>query len=156
VIDPAVFRSTVGHFPTGVAIVTAAGAGGPFGMTVATFCSISLDPVLVGFFAGRSSSTWPAIERCGHFAVNVLSHDQAQLGTRFASTAGDRFAGVECSAAVTGAPILGGVHAWLDCRLHDTAVAGDHVLVMGEVQACGVDPDRQPLVFYRSSFTGVA
>lgn len=152
-VDPAEFRSIVGHFPTGVAVVTAGGSRGRFGMTVATFCSISLDPVLVGFFADRSSTTWGSIRRCGHFAVNVLAQDQAHLCRQFAGPAHRRYVHVGWTVRRTGAPILEGVHAWFDCRIHEIAETGDHVLVMGEVLACGADESEQPLVFYRSNLS---
>ncbi|MFM6931786.1 MAG: flavin reductase family protein, partial [Novosphingobium sp.] len=76
-IDPAVFRRVLGNYPTGVTVVTAMGEDGqPIGMVVGTFTSVSLDPPLVGFLPDKRSSSWPQIEKAGHFCVNVLARDQ--------------------------------------------------------------------------------
>lgn len=144
-------RSTMGCFVTGVVIVTAAGADGPVGMAVNSFVSVSLDPPLVLFCAGKTSATWPHISQAGHFCANVLTVEQEELARRFAAR-GDRYAGVTYARGITGAPVLEGVHAYADCEIvaeHDT---GDHMVVIGRVLELHSDPRAAPLLFYRSSY----
>jgi flavin reductase (DIM6/NTAB) family NADH-FMN oxidoreductase RutF len=90
--DSAQFRQVLGHFPTGVTVVTAASPSGPVGLAVGSFASVSLDPPLVAFFPDRSSSSWPQIEATGSFCVNILSEDQEVVCRRFASKGDDKFA----------------------------------------------------------------
>lgn len=150
--DGARFRQVLGHFPTGVTVVTTSSSRGPAGLTIGSFSSISLEPPLVGFFPGVTSDTWPAIEESGSFCVNVLGADQGELCWRFAKDIdGDRFADVPWQPAPTGSPILGGAVAWIDCTVADVHTIGDHLLVVGAVQALDVaaaeSPD--PMLFFR-------
>src|SRR5205823_12880094 len=100
-------RQVLGHFPTGVTVITARGEG-PVGVSVAQFFSVALDPLLIGFCAIRDSSTWPAIRQAGSFCVNVLADDQEALSRRFSQADIDRFEGVARAPAPSGAPPLGG------------------------------------------------
>jgi 3-hydroxy-9,10-secoandrosta-1,3,5(10)-triene-9,17-dione monooxygenase reductase component len=152
VIDSSTYRSVLGQFPTGVTIVTAAPASGPVGMAVGSFTSVSLDPVLVGFLPGRTASAWPGIESAGHFCVNILAASQMDLCRTFASKNDDRFAGLDITTSVTGAPILPGVVAWIDCELYSATEAGDHYWVMGEVKDLAVVSDDEPMVFSRGRY----
>lgn len=151
-IEPDRFRAALAHVPTSVVIVTADTPDGPTGMTIGSFASVSLDPCLVGFFPGRSSSSWPAIRDAGRFAVNVLAADQDELCRAFARP-GDRFEGVAWAPSAEGNPILDGDVLWIDCVLHDELDAGDHTLVLGEVVDLGEPADRDPLVFHRGTYT---
>lgn len=151
-IDPALFRTVLGHFPTGVTVVTAAGKDRPVGVAIGSFASISLDPPLVGFFVGTNSGSWKAMEEVGHFCVNVLSHDQLELCGVMASRSDDKFDGVEWVASVTGAPILPEVHAVIDCKLEKVVELGDHYLVVGRVQHLEVHRDAPPMVFYKGQY----
>ena len=151
------FRSVLGHFPTGVTIVTGLYEGRPAGFTIGSFTSISLDPPLVGFFPMVSSDTWTAIAPYGNFCVNVLRDSQADLCWRFAKTGIDdgRFDDVAWTASPTGCPVIEGVGAWIDCRVSDVVQLGDHYLVVGDVVA--LDHHEQPhvpLVFYRGALGG--
>src|SRR3546814_9749215 len=96
-------------------------------MAVGSFASVSLEPPLVAFFAGRSSSTWPRIEAAGSFCVNILAEDQEGICRRFASKEDDKFAGIAWHQAGSGSPLLGGVLAWIDCDIDSVVDAGDHV-----------------------------
>lgn len=155
-IDAETFRHILGHYPTGVCIVTAHTEVGPVGMTVGSFTSISLDPALVGFFPGMGSSTWPLIEPVGRFCVNVLSEEQHPLCRRFSAKAGDRFSGLEMSTSPGGQPIIAGASAWIDCDLHSVQALGDHYLVVGEVQAMDVGDTVRPLLFFRGGLARMA
>src|SRR4051794_31140118 len=91
--DSARFRQVLGHFPTGVCVVSAVHEDQPVGMAIGSFFSVSLEPALVGFCAGRTSSTWPKLRAAGRFCVNILADDQEDLCRAFASKEPDKFAG---------------------------------------------------------------
>jgi 3-hydroxy-9,10-secoandrosta-1,3,5(10)-triene-9,17-dione monooxygenase reductase component len=152
VIDAADYRKTLGQFPTGVTIITAAPSTGPVGMAVGSFTSVSLDPPLVGFLPTVTASAWPGIAEAQHFCVNILAADQVDLCRTFASKVEDRFAGLDIRTSVTGAPILPGVVAWIDCELHSVSDAGDHYWVMGTVKDMAIESDAEPMVFSRGRY----
>ncbi len=152
-IDAAHYRSVLGHFPTGVTVITATGAEGPVGLAVGSFCSVSLDPALVAFFPGKSSTSWPGIREAGSFCVNVLAEDQEDLCRVFASKGADKFAGIGWDRAATGAPRLADVLAWIDCDIETVHDAGDHDICVGRVRE--LDVERRgigPLVFFRGGY----
>lgn len=148
-VDPAGFRQTMARWATGVTVVTALHEGVRYGMTVNSFTSVSLNPTLVSFCVGKGNMSHPAMTGAGHFAVNILSVDQVELGMRFAGMiqVADRFEGLDLTTAETGAPILPGVVAWLDCRTVELKDAGDHTIIIGEVEAAWQTADRHPLLY---------
>ncbi|MDF3293441.1 flavin reductase family protein [Streptomyces silvisoli] len=162
-LDQGEFRRVLGHFASGVTVITAPGAPdkgrGPAGFACQSFVSLSLDPPLVAFMVGRTSSTWPRIAGAGVFCANVLGADQSELCRAFAVSGGDKFAGVEWSPApATGAPLLAGVPAWIDCTIHAVHTGGDHLIVVGHVAALGT-PRRgapSPLIFHQGRFGTVS
>jgi 3-hydroxy-9,10-secoandrosta-1,3,5(10)-triene-9,17-dione monooxygenase reductase component len=152
-IDQARFRQVLGHFPTGVTVITAAPEGAPpVGLAVGSFCSLSLDPPLILFCAAKSSSSWPKIEAVGSFCVNILAEDQEEVCRQFASKAEDKFAGVGYRPGHTGAPILHDVLGWIDCRMESVTDGGDHVIVVGRVLELEVAHEGKPLVFFRGGY----
>ncbi|MHB8328938.1 MAG: flavin reductase family protein [Acidimicrobiales bacterium] len=149
--DAGRFREAMGHFVTGITIVTAMEVEEPVGFTCQAFTSLSLDPPLVALAPGRNSTSWPRIAQAGHFCVNILAEGQEALGRDFAVSGGDKFTGVGWRRAGNGAPVLHDVLAWVECafvRAHD---AGDHELVIGRVEEVGVNRGR-PLLYYRGGF----
>jgi flavin reductase (DIM6/NTAB) family NADH-FMN oxidoreductase RutF len=150
--DSATYRQVLGHFPTGVTVVTAATDGVPVGLAVGSFSSVSLDPPLVAFFPDRSSSSWPRIEAAGAFCVNILGEDQEDVCRRFAMKGDDKFNGLGWKATATGSPLIEGVIAWIDCEIDSVAEAGDHFCVIGRVRDLAVGHDRGPLVFFRGGY----
>lgn len=156
-VDQAEFRRVLGAFATGVTVITApAGADedGPAGFACQSFTSLSLDPPLVAFMVGRTSTTWPRIARAGVFCVNVLSAGQADLCRAFAASGADKFAGVAHDPApATGSPRLTGALAWIDCTIHAVHTGGDHLIVVGRVNTLKTaDTDERPLLFHRGRF----
>jgi flavin reductase (DIM6/NTAB) family NADH-FMN oxidoreductase RutF len=145
-------REVLGHFVTGIVVITAAGPAGPLGFTCQSFASLSLDPPLVSFAPARSSTTWPGIREVGAFCVNVLAAGHEELSVGFARSGVDKFAGVDWRAAPSGSPVLDGVSAWIDCTLWNEYDGGDHTVVVGLVQDLGADPDRLPLLYYRGRY----
>jgi flavin reductase (DIM6/NTAB) family NADH-FMN oxidoreductase RutF len=156
--DGAHFRAVLGHFPTGVTIVTGLAGDRPIGFTIGSFTAISLEPPLVGFFAMNDSDTWVAMADTGGFCVNVLRNDQAHLCWRFARQGNEdaRFDELAWQPApVTGCPVIEGVGAWIDCTIERTVVLGDHELVVGAVRALDHHAETHvPLVFYRGALGG--
>lgn len=156
-IDAQTYRRILGHYPTGVCVITAVESNGaPVGMVVGSFTSVSLDPPLVGFFPDKGSSSWPRIANAGRFCVNILGDDQQDLCRRFAARGEDKFAGVDYRLSEGGSPVLGGVVAWIDCKLHAVHEAGDHYIALGEVT--GLDSDRSggPLLFFKGGYGAYA
>ncbi|MER7759626.1 flavin reductase family protein [Streptomyces sp. NPDC097619] len=157
-VSPAEFRSVLGNFASGVTVVTApaptdAPDEGPAGFACQSFASLSLDPPLVTFMVARTSTTWPRIARAGVFCVNVLGAEQGELCRSFAVSGADKFAGVRHDPApVTGSPRLESVPAWIDCRIHAVHTGGDHLIVVGRVEAMGATGEGDPLLFHRGRF----
>jgi flavin reductase (DIM6/NTAB) family NADH-FMN oxidoreductase RutF len=152
-IDQARFRKVLGHFPTGVTVVTGFDGDEPSGLTIGSFTSVSLDPPLVGFLPAKDSDSWPGMAPFGEFCVNVLGAEQEELCWRFARIGGGRFAGVGWHAAPSGAPILDGAIAWIDCTMESVFEMGDHWFVLGRVIALDhvEDYEVHPLLFFRGS-----
>ena len=149
--DSAAFRTVLGHFATGITVITALDGDEPVGIAANSFTSVSLDPPLVLFCAAKSSSTWPRIERAGHFTVNVLDEHQEDICRLFATPGADRFGQVGWHIGTQG-PILDDVHAFLDCTLETTHDGGDHLIVVGRVVDLGLTADAGPLLFYQGSY----
>jgi 3-hydroxy-9,10-secoandrosta-1,3,5(10)-triene-9,17-dione monooxygenase reductase component len=152
-VGPDRFRRVLGAFPTGVTVVTAPTPRGPVGLSVGSFTSVSLDPPLVGFLPAVSSVSWPRIAEGGRFCVNVLSERQEDVARLFATPGAARFDGMAWTAApYSGAPVLDGVLAWIDCDVAGVSDAGDHHFVLGEVRALGTRGAGNPLVFFRGDY----
>ncbi|MFG3105055.1 flavin reductase family protein [Streptomyces sp. NPDC048182] len=147
--DPAVFRRVLGQVPTSVCVVTATTPAGPVGVTVGSFTSVSLDPPLVVFYAGRDSASAAAIVGSGRFRVNLLAEDQQEVCAAFASRTADRFAAGDWELAPGAPPRLAGAAAWMECDVEDSFPAGDHVAVLGRVRhLAAAGTRRNPLVFH--------
>lgn len=146
------FRRILGHYPTGVCAVTAVHAGELIGLIVGSFTSVSLDPPLVGFLPRRSSASWQRIEASGHFCINVLSHDQLSVCRTLCSRARDKFSTIGHHPSPTGAPVLDGALAWIDCTVDQVHEAGDHLIVVGRVHSLGALEAQEPLLFFRGSY----
>jgi 3-hydroxy-9,10-secoandrosta-1,3,5(10)-triene-9,17-dione monooxygenase reductase component len=151
-IDGAHFRTVLGHFCSGITIITGIDAGEPIGLTCQSFTSLSLDPPLVGFAPAKSSSSWPRIEPSGAFCVNVLSDDQEDLCRVFATKGADKFRGVGWRPGETGSPIIHDSLAWIDCRIDIVHDAGDHTIVVGRVVDLNASHKDKPLLFYRGGY----
>lgn len=149
------FRDVLGHFPTGVAVITALSAdGAPCGMAVGSFSSVSLDPPLIAFMPARTSTTFPVIAAAPHFCVSILGADQERVCQSMATRGADKFAEIEWFPAPSGAPIIAGSLAWIDCTPVDTREAGDHFIVLGHVDRLSELRPGPPLVFVRGGYGG--
>ncbi len=151
-LDQARFREVLGHFATGITIVTALEEGVPVGFSCQSFAALSLDPPMVVLAPARSSTSWPRIARAGAFCVNILSEDQEEVCRAFAVSGGNKFDGIGWfPGSVTGSPVIDGSLAVVECELGQIFEGGDHEIVTGLVVALDVG-DGQPLLFYRGGF----
>lgn len=143
----------MGRFPTGVTVVAAVDAEGtPFGLTVNSFTSVSLEPPLVLVCIDDGAASHRPLVAATHFAVNVLASDQAAVADRFASEPSrGRFDTVGWHGAAFGSPVLDGVVAWLECSRHEVIDAGDHSILLGRVESVGGE-DRPALLFHRGRY----
>lgn len=155
--DNTQFRKVLGHFPTGVTVITGFGVSGkPTGLTIGSFASVSLEPPMVGFFAGFNSTSWPDIAPSGRFCVNILHSNQPDLCWRFAKDADDRFEGIDWTPTPSGLPILPGVIGWIDCQVEGVYEMGDHLFVLGLVdQLAHTDEADDAMIFFRGKVAGI-
>jgi 3-hydroxy-9,10-secoandrosta-1,3,5(10)-triene-9,17-dione monooxygenase reductase component len=149
--DQARFREVLGHFATGITIVTATDEGEPVGFSCQSFAALSLDPPMVILAPAKSSTSWPRIARAGSFCVNILGEHQEAVCRAFAVSGGDKFDGVEWTSGVTGSPLIDGSLATVECTLGAIYEGGDHELVTGHVVDMEIGKGS-PLLFYRSGF----
>jgi flavin reductase (DIM6/NTAB) family NADH-FMN oxidoreductase RutF len=150
-------KDAFARWATGVTIVTARAGDRIHGMTVSAFTEVSLEPPLVLVCIDRASKIQPLIEDGGVFAVNILARGQEALAKRFASREEEdrRFSDLECETGATGAPLVTGSLAKLDCRLETAHESGDHIIYIGEVVDVQLS-DGDPLLFYNRGFCGLS
>jgi flavin reductase (DIM6/NTAB) family NADH-FMN oxidoreductase RutF len=152
-LDSAEFRRVLGHWASGVAVVTTQqGDGRPCGLTANAISSLSLDPPLVLTCVEKTADTHDCIVSNRFFAISVLAEDGERLARRFAAPGLDnKFDGVAFREESTGAPVLEDALAWVDCRLHAQYDGGDHSIFVGHVMAGGAR-DAGALLYYRSGY----
>jgi flavin reductase (DIM6/NTAB) family NADH-FMN oxidoreductase RutF len=150
--DPELFRDVFGHFPTGVGVITSAGASGSGGMTANAICSLSLEPLLVLVCFENRARTLPIVRDSGRFGINVLSAEQESLAGVFASKLpeAEKLEGV-AHRLEHGVPIIEGSIAWATCELRELLPGGDHTIGIGEVVTMGLG-SGQPLLWYRGQY----
>ena len=147
-VDPHEFRRVMGHFPTGVSVITTRDGDERHGMTANSLTSVSLDPVMILACFNRGARTAVAIQKAGHFAVNILGDHQEEVSRRFAKPGMDHFEGLE----IHELPLLPGCIAHLLCSVHDVVQAGDHDIVLGNVEECDLGANGNPLVFFQGGY----
>ncbi len=153
VIDSVLFRETLGHYPTGVAVVTGvAEDGNPAGMVVGTFSSVSLDPPLIAFFPATSSRSFQHLRTARTFCINVLAADQEPLCRKLATGGASKFDGVRWRSGPLGSPVLENAVAWIECTFEDIREAGDHYIVLGLVHELAVERSTLPLLFFQGGY----
>ncbi len=151
-VDPRALRNALGHFATGVTVITTRSPEGePVGVTVNSFASLSLEPPLVLWSLAKKSWSLPAFEAAGHFAVHVLAADQQAVSDRFAKAGMDKFAGIDIAEGVGNTPLLSGCAAVFECSVEHRYDGGDHVIMVGRVQRFAAG-DAAPLLFYRGRY----
>lgn len=150
-LDEATFKLAMSHFASGVTVVTTEHGGVPYGMTVASFASLSLRPPLVLICIERSVKSHDAIAAAGHFGVSILGEEQSAISGRFASKSDDKFTGISLRRGTLGAPLIEGAICMIECRITNQFPGGDHSIFVGEAVGA-VTAEGKPLVYYRSAY----
>lgn len=154
-ISPELFRKVLGHFATGVTVVTMRRPSGqPWGFTVNAFSSVSLTPPLILVCVDHRAESFQAMNESSHFAVNFLTQEQEEIASRFASKLPDRFSGVPCSDGVHGSPLIAGCLGFIECKKVASHEHGDHNIIIGEVLEAEAGGGN-PLLFYRGSYAKI-
>ena len=154
-VDPFQFRQLLGHFATGVTILTTTTPEGrPLGMTANSLSSVSLSPPLISVCVDREADMHPVILQASEFVMNVLASDQEALARRFSDKHEDRFDGVGYQLSAEGLVLLDGVQAHVICERQETYAAGDHTIVLGRVIG-GTTYERHPLLYYRGGYAAL-
>ena len=153
--DQDAFRSVLGHFCTGLTVITTMDGGEPVGFTCQSFSSLSLDPPLITFSPAHTSTTWPRIREIGQFCVNILAEHHEGLSTQMSKPGTGKFRGVSWQPSGNGCPRLEDAAAWIDCTLDAEHDGGDHTIVVGRVQDLGSTPHHRPLLFFRGRYAGI-
>jgi flavin reductase ActVB len=148
-LDPTVFRNALGHFPSGVCVVTTIDAQGKsWGFTASAFSSLSLEPPLILVCLDRKADSHDAFYNAGGFAVSILASHQARLSTQFATKGSEKFDGVTLESSTELAlPLIPEAVVHLECRMHQTIPVGDHTILVGHVVGAVVN-EGEPLVFH--------
>jgi flavin reductase (DIM6/NTAB) family NADH-FMN oxidoreductase RutF len=145
-------RRVMGHFATGVTVITSVRSSGQIhGLTANAFTSVSLTPPLLLVCIDKKAESYPCFDESRVFTVNVLAADQEALSRRFAVTGGDKFDGVSYKVGANGAPILDGALAYLECRVTEKIDGGDHTIYIGEIQQAETK-EGKPLLFFRGGY----
>ncbi|WP_299537262.1 flavin reductase family protein [uncultured Streptomyces sp.] len=153
--SPELLRSVFRQHAAGVAVITAAGEG-PVGFTATSLNSVAAEPPLISFGVGTGSSSWPVVAEAEHIGVHLLHEDQHELAATFARSGADRFgASTDWRSGPEGVPVLGGVLAWLVCRVVARIPAADHVIVIARVEVGDPAGAGRPLVYHQGRFTAL-
>jgi 3-hydroxy-9,10-secoandrosta-1,3,5(10)-triene-9,17-dione monooxygenase reductase component len=157
-IEPLSFREALGHYASGITVITSHIDDEPIGFTCQSFYSVSMSPPLVSFSVMSSSASFPKIRQAGRFAVNILSNEQVKISNQFARRSTDKWHGVEWQESPLGNPIIAGSLHWLDCEIYAEHAAGDHLIVIGEVKALNLQEAAatQPLLYFKGQYRNIA
>lgn len=151
-IEKQLFRSVLGNFAAGVTVITTVGPDAiPYGLTATAFTSVSLVPPLVLVCIDKRSETYPYFGSSQVFAANFLAQGQQQISQRFATSGGDKFAGLEWRTGVLGAPVLAGTIGHVECRIKHEYDGGDHTIYVGEVESATAEAG-EPLIYFRGAY----
>ena len=155
-IEKSELRRVMGHFATGVTVITTRDESGrPFGLTANAVTSVSLTPPLILVCVDKKADTYPHFDRSKVFTVNILSDDQEGVSRRFATSGIEKFEGIGYHRTETGCAILDDAVGYMDCRIIDSYDAGDHTIYLGEVLSADAN-DVPPLLFFRGGYRKLA
>lgn len=152
-VDPSAFRDAMARFATGIAIVTTHDKVGiPYGFTASSFCSVSLDPPLVLVCLAKSARSYLVFARNQSFAISILQSTHVEFAQRFASKIPDRFAPGGFISTPRGSIVLDDALAVVECSVHSRHEAGDHVIMVGEVDQVSLAEVGKPVVYFDRGF----
>lgn len=152
------FRNTLALYPSGVTVISSMVEGEPVGFTCQAFYSVSLEPQLVSFSVMRTSASYPRVRQSSRFVVNLLSDQQRRLSDQFARSGTDKWRGVTWDMTPSGLPALKDTLGWIEGSIWDEHIAGDHIIVIGEVTALHASGggSLSPLVFFDKAYRQLA
>jgi flavin reductase (DIM6/NTAB) family NADH-FMN oxidoreductase RutF len=145
------FREVIGHFASGVTVITAVDGQRPVGTTASAVCSLSLEPPMVVVCMNRTSQTGTVMDATGVFAMNILSEGQGALALHFAAKHPDKFDGVPFEPGPLGQPLLEEALAHLECRVSERVAGGTHTVFLAEVRSATAW-SREPLAYFRGRY----
>ena len=146
-------RRVMGHFATGVTVITSVRSSGELhGLTANAFTSVSLVPPLLLICVDKKAESYPCFEESKVFTVNILAADQEALSRRFSTSGGNKFEGVSYRIGGNGAPILEGTLAYIECKVTSTIDAGDHTMYVGDITQAETPHEGKPLLFFRGGY----
>ena len=157
-VTPDDFKQIMRHWASTVTIVTTRADNVIYGLTATAFSSLSVQPPMIFVSVYRKTHTHPLIEQSGIFCVNFLAPEMTHISDRFAGRYPDedRFAGLVHHIEATGAPILNDAIGFLDCRVVEPLVTGDHTIFVGQVEAAGLlKPEQAPLLYFMGAYHAV-
>lgn len=153
VIDPSIFRNVMGHYPTGVVVVTGRDPDGEvLAMVVGTFSSVSMEPPLVSFMPMKTSRTFEKMRDCESLCINILGGEQEDIVLTVAQRWENKLDGIDWFPSPSGDPVLADSVAWIDTRIRDTVEAGDHWIALCEVRDLAVTNPVSPLIFFQGGY----
>jgi 3-hydroxy-9,10-secoandrosta-1,3,5(10)-triene-9,17-dione monooxygenase reductase component len=151
-IDTQELRRVMGHFPTGVTVITTRNKdGSPNGLTANAFMSLSLDPPLILISVDKRATCYACFALENGFTVNFLSENQEEISRRFATKGLDKFAGLSWKPGSNGAAIIDGVLGYVECKIAECHEGGDHTIVVGEILNVHANGER-PLLFFKGKY----
>lgn len=153
VLDSRRFRDVVGHFASGIVVITSTDDDTPVGLTCQSFYSVSLEPAMISFSVSAGSKTYPRIRESGRFCINLLAAHQSAVSAQFAVSSANKWAGISWRMSDMGNPIIDETVGWIDCSLAHEFTAGDHLIVVGQVHDLDSNPNPQePLLYFRGEY----
>lgn len=158
-IDAAGYRQIIGHFATGVTVITTSVNGWLHGMTANAVTSVSLNPLLLLICVDKSARAHQEIDAAGRFGVNILSADQEHVSRTFAEKRRPEegsLAGLDYHLGAHGTPVIDGSLAYMECEITDRCEGGDHTIFIGKVLEGAVTGDAHPLLFFRGGYRQLA
>ena len=145
-------RKALGQFASGVTVVAGMDDEGPIGFACQSFASVSLEPPLILFCADHRGRSWPRIRNTGRFSINVLHENQTDLCSRFGSSNGRKYEGLDWDLSKRATPSLPGVLMPVNAEIHDVHTAGDHDVVIGRILELESVTEERPMIFFRGGF----
>ncbi|MCW8836959.1 MAG: flavin reductase family protein [Rhodospirillales bacterium] len=156
-VDPQTFRNALSRFASGVTVVTCLDAeGGPTGLTVSAFSSLSLDPPLVLFCIGKNGRTTESFVSGEFFVINILADSQDEVSNLFAGRDAEKFSKIESTVGLGGCPVIAGCLANMECRRTAVLDGGDHWIVVGEIENVTTSDEASPLLYFGGSYRKLA
>lgn len=147
-----IFKEVMGNYPTGVTVCTTTDKDGtPLGLTVNSFASVSIDPLLILWSIDKGVSSYEPFINAGKFAVNILAGDQSDICSLFATKGTDRFSNCEWSMSENNLPIIAGTAGVMECETYKTVDGGDHTILIGKVIDIK-NNNKDPLLYHKRKF----